>query len=131
MKHFILAATFVLAGTALANAQSWAPLSGEEIAAARTCFIGGQIAICAGDKQIATGILIIPSLLGVTMLGGREKDYLDTAAEGSMFSVTAQSTLRQTPESGKPEWQRSYYVISDKQLANIIEKARHEPEWKP
>lgn len=113
---------------------SWAPMSQEEINDSHTCFMGTFIAICAGDKRIATGIIIANQIHG-TLLSGVDpdisfpRDLLPKVADAD--SYTAMMSLTQNPESGGPAWKKTYYVLSDDELAHIIEHARRDPEWKP
>ena len=120
----------------------WAPLTAEEIADAHGCTgeykIGDntidELVICAGDKRIGVGIVLAPNRAAATLAPDEKiKDpmRLFPTLPPEATNYTAVFTIHQTAESGGPEWKREYYIITDKELAHIIDKARREPEWKP
>ncbi len=119
------------------DGKAWAPLSDEEIADAHSCMMDNMLAVCAGEKRVATGIIISQKLFG-KLLPSTEPvmHYRKGGALGSgdievMYDVDVGITFQQPATDTQSAWQLNYYILSDKQLANMIELARKDSTWTP
>ena len=116
-------------------AEPWAPLSDEEIADAHTCMMDTMLAICAGEKRIATGLIIASRLHGKSLSRTAPVNgyrfFPMTTPNTNSWSVDAQITFYQKATDTQQEWNQSYYVINDQQLARIIARARADPDFDP
>lgn len=130
MKKVLLTALFALGLWLSPSALAWDALSQAEIDDAHSCVTEHEIMICAGEKKIATGIWLM-NTIGNRVIGDTRELRHYRPIPDAPFQVDAFVSLKQTADSGGPAWEKIYYVISDEQLARIIERARREPEWKP
>lgn len=110
------------------------PLTKDEISDAKLCMVGTMLSICAGDKKIATGIMInnqmamtplpdwfkkdagAPILIMPTGQNESKADYL--FIEESLFK----QTIPNTPYS------KAIYILDGEQLDQLINYARAHPD---
>jgi hypothetical protein len=104
-------------------------LSAEELADAHSCFVGTALAMCAGGKAMMTGISMDSAMHGIWLLNPAVKDYRDDPAAD--FSVDVVASYRQPAEGASPAWSKTWYVMTDSQLARMIARARKDSKWQP
>jgi hypothetical protein len=133
MRKLLTAALIAIATQAAADdqvkwtGQALGNLTNEEIADAHTCRVETFLAVCAGNKTIATGIIVANSILGSELTGPVEDHWKFTDKSLNDFTMDAFVSLSQA----NPPWEKAYYILSGDQLSRVVEKARREPNWNP
>jgi hypothetical protein len=125
------------------DAAVW-PLTAAEISDAVPCMTKYQLglipgddieelAICAGEKKISTGILLSPGRTGTALPNDTIVIFrmAPVVLETAGFEAISITTIKQIIESGGPEWQQDFYILSSAQLTKVISNARKNPSWKP